>query len=60
LNEIDFVAINEYEKRAIIAEVKRNADRINLNLLQEKAKTLVRKQLLGYTIEYRGLSMDEM
>ncbi|MDR0865192.1 MAG: AAA family ATPase [Candidatus Symbiothrix sp.] len=60
LNEIDIVAINEYEKRAVIAEVKRNADRINLNLLQEKAKTLVSKQLLGYTIEYRGLSMDEM
>ncbi|MDR0833748.1 MAG: AAA family ATPase [Candidatus Symbiothrix sp.] len=59
-NEIDIVAINEYEKRAIIAEVKRNAEKINLNILQEKAETLVSKQLVGYTIEYRGLSMEEM
>ncbi|GHT14670.1 ATPase [Bacteroidia bacterium] len=59
-NEIDIVAINEYEKRAIIAEVKRNAEKININTLQEKAKTLVSKQLLDYSIEYRGLSMEEM
>ncbi len=59
-NEIDIVAINEYEKRAIIAEVKRNAGKISLNTLQEKAKTLVNKQLSGYAIEYRGLSMAEM
>ncbi|GHT33476.1 ATPase [Bacteroidia bacterium] len=59
-NEIDIVAINEYEKRAIIAEVKRNAEKINIITLQEKAKTLVSKQLLDYSIEYRGLSMEEM
>ena len=59
LNEIDIVALNEYEKKAIIAEVKRNAERINLNVLQNKSVNLV-KQLPNYRIEYRGLSMNEL
>jgi len=59
LNEIDIVALNEYEKTAIIAEVKRNAEKINLNILQNKAINLV-KQLPNYTIEYRGLSMNDL
>ena len=58
-NEIDIVALNEYEKTAIIAEVKRNADRINLNILKNKSVNLV-KQLPDYTIEYRALSMKEL
>jgi AAA+ ATPase superfamily predicted ATPase len=58
-NEIDIVALNEYEKTAFIAEVKRNSKNINLNILQNKSANLARK-LSGYTIEYRGLSMDDM
>jgi AAA+ ATPase superfamily predicted ATPase len=58
-NEIDIVALNEYEKHAIIAEVKRQPERINLNTLRNKSKNLV-LQLTGYDIEYRGLSMREM
>jgi AAA+ ATPase superfamily predicted ATPase len=58
-NEIDIVALNEYEKTAIIAEVKRNADRINLNILKNKSVNLV-KQLPDYKIEYRALSMKEL
>lgn len=37
-NEIDIVAINEYEKTAIIAEVKRQKDKISLEIFREKAK----------------------
>jgi len=58
-NEVDIVALNEYEKTAIIAEVKRNAKNINLHVLQNKAANLV-KQLSGYQIEYRALSMNDM
>ena len=58
-NEIDIVGLNEYEKTAIIAEVKRNADNINLYDLRNKANNLV-KQLSNYNIEYRALSMDNM
>ena len=58
-NEIDIVALNEYEKTAIIAEVKRNSDSINLNALRNKAVNLA-DRLSGYGIEYRGLSMEDM
>jgi AAA+ ATPase superfamily predicted ATPase len=58
-NEIDIVALNEYEKTAIIAEVKRNAERINLNILKNKSVNLV-KQLPNYKIEYRALSMSNL
>ena len=58
-NEIDIVALNEYEKTAIIAEVERTSANINLNALQNKAANLV-KQLSGYHIEYRALSMNDM
>ncbi|MPM43484.1 hypothetical protein SDC9_90159 [bioreactor metagenome] len=59
-NEIDIVAINEYEKRAIIAEVKRQNEKISLDVLREKAKNLVDKELQGYKIEYRALSIEDM
>ncbi len=59
-NEIDIVAINEYEKTAIIAEVKRQKERISLEILREKAKNLVNKELAGYRIEYRALSIEDM
>jgi AAA+ ATPase superfamily predicted ATPase len=58
-NEIDIVAINEYEKTAIIAEVKRQAKNINLDILRKKAENLV-ANLKGYTIDFRGLSMTDM
>jgi len=58
-NEIDIVALNEYEKIALIAEVKRNSKNINLKILQNKAVNLV-KQLSDYTIEYRGFSINDM
>ena len=59
-NEIDIVAINEYEKTAIIAEVKRQKDKISLEILREKAKNLVNKELAEYKIEYRALSIEDM
>jgi len=59
-NEIDIVAINDYEQRAIIVEVKRQSGNINMELLQKKtAGSLVRK-LAGYKVEFRGLSMKDM
>lgn len=58
-NEIDIVALNEYEKKAIIAEVKRNKDKIDLRVLEEKAQNLSKK-LTGYTITYKGFSLDSM
>jgi AAA+ ATPase superfamily predicted ATPase len=58
-NEIDIVAINELEKTAIIAEVKINKDKINLNLLEQKAQKL-KKKLIGYKIKYVGFSLQDL
>ncbi len=59
-NEIDIVAVNASEKFAIIAEVKRQKERININTLKSKAQKLIEQHLKGYTIEYRALSISEM
>lgn len=58
-NEIDIVVLNEYEKTAVIAEVKRQKENISLNALKCKAVKLA-GQLAGWQIEYRACSMDEM
>jgi len=58
-NEIDIVAINELEKKALIAEVKLNKTKINLNILKEKAKVLM-PYLNGYEIEFKGFSVEDI
>lgn len=57
-NEIDIVAINELEKSALIAEVKRNPANIRLSRLQEKAEKL-RQQLKGYDVRFEGFSLED-
>lgn len=58
-NEIDIIAVNDFEKTVLIAEVKRKKENISISLLEEKGKNL-QSQLKGYTFEYKGLSMDDM
>ncbi|WP_041223749.1 DUF234 domain-containing protein [Deferribacter desulfuricans] len=58
-NEIDMVAVNEMEKRALIAEVKLNKNKINLQKLKEKSKDIL-KFLKGYNIEYKGFSLEDV
>ena len=53
------MALNEYEKTAVIAEVKRQSKNINLNVLEKKSENLVAK-LKGYAIDFRGLSIENM
>ncbi len=58
-NEIDIVAINELEKCALIAEVKLNKSKININLLKTKALSL-KDDLSGYDLEFAGYSLEDM
>jgi len=58
-NKIDIVAVNDYEKRLIVVEVKRQADKINKKELEQKANRLV-NELKDYQVEYRGVSMLDM
>jgi hypothetical protein len=59
LNEIDIVAVNDTEKRLVLAEVKRQRESHHIGALKQKAKGLVMK-FNDYAIEYLCLSMDDM
>lgn len=61
-NEIDIVAENELTDEAAFFEVKRQAENISLDKLQRKADVFMSatKAFEGYTVSYKGLSMDDM
>lgn len=62
-NEIDIIAINDFEKTCNIYEVKRQASKINLNKLSEKVKFLkntVKSEINDYELKISGLSMENM
>ena len=60
MNEIDLIALNDIDKTALVAEVKRNADRYNPKLLQEKFKS-IRSNFGKYNeVQLIGLSMQDM
>ena len=59
LNEIDLIALNDIDKTATLAEIKRQRKKISLTDLAEKAATLT-KELSKYTVNQIGLSMDDM
>lgn len=58
-NEIDLIALEELDKRAIIAEVKRNPRKYSETILREKASRIL-PYLKGYEVEYRGYSIESM
>lgn len=58
-NEIDIVAINDMEKKVLIAEVKLNPKNISITTLKQKAINIEQK-LSSYTFEYRGLSLNDV
>ncbi len=57
--EIDIIAINEYDKKLDFFEVKRNKKKINLKLLEEKASKIAMKYP-QYEITYNALSLEDM
>lgn len=60
MNEIDLIALNDIDKTALVAEVKRNPDRYNPKLLQEKYDT-IRSNFGKYKeVQLKGLSMQDM
>ena len=58
-NEIDIIALKKYDKTALIAEVKRNKSKIDIEKLKVKSSKLI-TNLKDYSIEYKALSMDDM
>jgi AAA+ ATPase superfamily predicted ATPase len=58
-NEIDIIALNDLEKTALVAEVKRNPEKINFGLLRAKTEK-IRKELAPYKLRFQGLSMEDL
>lgn len=60
--EIDLLAIDEINNKAEIIEIKRNADKINLNALTSKFDAFEKAtgELKGFEIRIVGLSMNDM
>lgn len=58
-SELDMVAINEFDKRAVIAEIKRNSKKLNLAELQQKVSDLP-SDFSQYQIELKLLSLEDM
>jgi len=58
LNEIDLVAINDLDKKMMIAEIKLNKKKISLNVLKSKSAKLIRAYH-GYDIQYVALSVQD-
>jgi AAA+ ATPase superfamily predicted ATPase len=58
-NEIDLIALKDLDKTAIVAEVKRNSQKIDLAALAIKASS-IKKELAKYRVELKGYSLDDM
>ncbi len=58
-NEIDIIAVNDNEKKILIAEIKRNPDKINLELLKKKAQKLLQKHQ-RYAVTFKGYSLEDI
>lgn len=57
-NEIDLVAVNDLEKRIVIAEIKLNKERIRDGILKKKAEKLL-SHYPDYTPEYLFLGLED-
>lgn len=58
-NEIDLIALNDFNKTAYLAEIKRNEKKINVQTLILKSAT-IQKNLNAYQVSYHSLSMKDM
>ena len=58
-NEIDVIAVSEFDKTAIVGEVKLQAKSIDLGKLKRKAEA-IEKHLLGYEVTYRAYSLEDI
>jgi uncharacterized protein len=58
-NEIDLIAINDLNKTAVVAEIKRNKNKLKKEDLENKVFSL-QKHLVNYKVVLRMLDMGEM
>ncbi len=58
-NEIDLVAINDMEKRGVIAEIKTNKEKADLEALRKKSKGII-ACYPNYRIEWMSLGFEDI
>lgn len=58
-NEIDLIAIEKFDKRVTIGEVKRNEKKISMQALEEKFAN-IRSHFRGYQVQFVALSLGDM
>ncbi len=59
-NEIDLIALNEFDHTGIVAEIKRNLHKISMAKLQEKIAVLPKKDFGEYRLQAQGFSLEDM
>lgn len=59
-DEIDLIAVDDVDKYLVIGEVKRNPEKIDMKVLEEKAVAVVQQHTGKWTIQYVGLSLLDM
>lgn len=59
-SEIDIVALNEFTKEGIIAEVKRQSKRLDMKKLEMKMSALPASSFGNYNLKMQGLSLEDM
>ena len=59
-NEIDMIALNEFDNTGIVAEIKRNPEKINPKTLEEKTKALPTSAFGKYKLSLQALSIEDM
>ena len=60
LNEIDMIALNEFDHTALAAEIKRNPKKISMSDLTGKVDSLPKSDFGRYSFELKGLSTEDM
>lgn len=60
LNEIDMIALNEFDHTAVAAEIKRNPKKISMSELEAKVEALPKSDFKQYQFELKGLSIEDM
>ncbi len=60
--ELDFIAVNELDRKITVAEIKRNKNKISRNRLQQKMGRLytLYPPLTGYETQFFGWSLDDL
>ena len=59
-NEIDIIALNEFTHEALVAEVKRNENKISLDVLKDKVNHLPHAQFGKYRFAFKSFSIKQM